>query len=60
MGIRINSPLPEAIESVASQIVDGAIEGHRQLGPGLLEHIYCDAMTIELEHRYIRLRSCHI
>jgi GxxExxY protein len=51
--LRIRSSLPEAIEQLVTQIIDSALEVHRQLGPGLLESIYSDALTIELEHRGI-------
>ena len=49
--LRIASPLPPAIEHLATEIVDAAFEVHKELGPGLLESIYAAAMTIELEHR---------
>jgi GxxExxY protein len=53
MPLRVNSPLPKATEQIVTQIIDGAVEVHRQLGPGLLEDIYADALAIELEHRCI-------
>jgi GxxExxY protein len=47
--LRINSPLPAALEEIVTRIIGCAIEVHRQLGPGLAEGVYEDAMTIELE-----------
>jgi GxxExxY protein len=54
MPLRIASPLPGAVEAVISTIIDGAVEVHSRLGPGLLESIYADAFCIELEHRGLR------
>ena len=39
--------LPE--NSVTERIIKCAIEVHRQLGPGLLERVYEEALTIECE-----------
>ena len=41
------------IEEVGAAIVDSAIKVHRELGPGLLESIYEEALCIELELRGI-------
>ena len=54
MMLKIHSPLPEALEEVITRIIGCAIEVHRELGPGLSEGIYEDAMTIELETRGLR------
>lgn len=54
MALRLASPVPPSTEAIATNVIDSALEVHRQLGPGLLEAIYADAMTIELEHRGVR------
>ena len=51
--MRTTSPLPAAVEALATEIVDAAFEVHRELGPGLLEAIYAAALTIEFENRSI-------
>ncbi len=38
----------EADETLTEQIIGAAIEVHRHLGPGLLESIYEEALTVEL------------
>ena len=47
--LKIESPLPESVEEIITRIIGCAIEVHRQLGPGLSEGVYEDAMTIELQ-----------
>jgi GxxExxY protein len=49
MTLRIQSPLSDEIELIIERIIGCAIEVHRRLGPGFVEGIYEDAMTIELE-----------
>lgn len=39
----------ERINALTEQIIGCAIEGHRQLGPGLLESIYESALCVELD-----------
>ncbi len=46
---RATSPLSVEIEQVAHATIGCAIEVHRRLGPGFLESLYHDAMSIELE-----------
>jgi GxxExxY protein len=46
---RVKSDLPAGTEHAAEAIIGCAIEVHRQLGPGFLEGIYHDALSIELE-----------
>ncbi|MCC7388362.1 MAG: GxxExxY protein [Phycisphaerales bacterium] len=42
------SELPPEIEELSHRIIGCAIEVHRQLGPGLLEKLYEDALVYEL------------
>ncbi len=51
--LRIESGLPEEIESIAQEVIGCAIAVHRSLGPGLLESLYEQAMGIELSHAQI-------
>jgi GxxExxY protein len=51
---RLTSPLDAETEAVVTQVVDCALEVHKQLGPGLLESIYSDAFALELDHRKLR------
>jgi GxxExxY protein len=41
----------ERLESETSQIIAGAIEVHRHLGPGLLESVYAGCLRQELTLR---------
>ncbi|MHB1308139.1 MAG: GxxExxY protein [Limisphaerales bacterium] len=43
------TPIPEAINRLTERILGGAIEVHRQLGPGLLESLYEAALVIEFD-----------
>jgi len=54
MAFRLPSPLDEETERVVTDVVDCALEVHRQLGPGLLEAIYADAFGLELQYRKLR------
>jgi len=47
--LRIQSPLPEALELIVERTIGCCIEVHRELGPGLLESIYVRAICLELE-----------
>jgi GxxExxY protein len=40
-------------EDLTGMIIGAAIEWHRRLGPGFLESIYENALTVELRHRCI-------
>lgn len=46
----------EVDETLTEQIIGAAIEVHRHLGPGLLEAIYEEALTVELGLRGIVCR----
>jgi GxxExxY protein len=54
VGFRLTSPLDDETEAVVTQVVDCALEVHKQLGPGLLESIYSEAFALELDHRKLR------
>lgn len=41
--------LPESLNRLSERVIGCAIEVHRQLGPGLLERIYEDALLYELD-----------
>jgi GxxExxY protein len=51
---RVSSDLPAETERAAERIIGCAVEVHRQLGPGFLEGIYQDALSIELETAGLR------
>ena len=42
---------------ISSQIIQAAINVHKELGPGLLESVYQAAMVIELRHKGIGVQS---
>ena len=44
-------------KKLTSQIINAAIEVHRQLGPGLLESVYLRCLQIELEFRSIHVQT---
>ena len=45
------SPLPEAVEKLAGVVVDAGLKVHRTLGPGLLESVYEECLSLELYKR---------
>ena len=45
------------INALSQKIIGAAIEVHRNLGPGLLEHTYQAALMLELKLRNIRAES---
>jgi len=47
--------MPLEHEQLTDQIIGGAIEVHRRLGPGFLEAIYEKALVVELEKRGLRV-----
>jgi len=49
------SELDQAIERVVHDVIGAAIEVHSELGPGLLEGIYEDALEIELSLRGLKV-----
>lgn len=44
---------------LTGEIIDAAIEVHRQLGPGLLETIYEECLISELQNQGLKLSSQH-
>ncbi len=44
----------EDLNKITGSIIDAAIETHRELGPGLLERIYEDALCHEFDLREIK------
>lgn len=51
MELRVERKLDESTESVIKTIIGAAIEVHKELGPGFLEKVYEQAMSLELTHR---------
>lgn len=52
----MNSPTEEPghhLDSLAAQVVDAALDVHRTLGPGFLESVYEEALSVELRLRGI-------
>lgn len=47
------------LRELAHEVIGGAIEVHRVLGPGLLESTYRRCLAIELEARHLQL-ECEI
>jgi GxxExxY protein len=44
-------------KQLTSQIINAAIEVHRQLGPGLLESVYLRCLQVELEGRSVHVQT---
>ncbi len=47
--------IPAETEWVATEVVDGAFNVHKALGPGLLERVYETCLVYELENRGLRI-----
>jgi len=43
--------LTTSLNEITEKIIGCAIEVHRQLGPGRLEHVYEEALCVEFELR---------
>ena len=52
--MRLESALPEDLETLIREVIGMAIEFHRQLGPGFIESIYEQALCHEFDSRSIR------
>lgn len=48
-------PIPEAVDRIATQIVDACFHLHSRLGPGLLESVYETCLAHELTKRGLRV-----
>lgn len=50
MGLRVKNRLDDNTELLIKSIIGAAIDVHRELGPGYLEKVYEQAMSLELRH----------
>lgn len=50
-------PIPDHVEEIAGEVVDAAVAVHRALGPGLVESLYQQALSLELEDRELEVAS---
>ncbi len=53
MKMKLDSNLPDDLETLVRNVIGAAIEVHRHLGPGFLENIYEQALCYELSTRGI-------
>jgi GxxExxY protein len=53
MKMKLESNLPDDLETLVRNVIGAAIEVHRHLGPGFLETIYEQALCYELSTRGI-------
>jgi GxxExxY protein len=51
--LKVYSPLPDALEQLAHDVIGGCVAVHQALGPGLVETIYSRAVVRELTARGI-------
>lgn len=51
------APIPDDLNAIAAQVVDGALEVHRRLGPGLLESVYEACLCHELSKRCVQFQK---
>lgn len=51
MELRIKNQLDEKTELLIKSIIGASIDVHRELGPGYLEKVYEQALSLELRHR---------
>lgn len=57
--MRIGTKLSPEVEAIVERVIGAAIEVHKQLGPGLREGLYEDAMKIELKHQGLKFQCQH-
>ncbi len=50
-------PVPEAVDRVATAVVDAAYAVHTHLGPGLLESVYETCLCRELSNRGLEFKT---
>ena len=55
--LKLDSQLPEKIESLAANLVDAVFKVHSCLGPGLLESVYESCLAKELHKRSIKFQT---
>jgi GxxExxY protein len=48
---------PEGLNNLTSALIDAAITVHRELGPGLLEAVYTECLTYELQERNFEVET---
>ena len=48
-----------SVEYLAHEVIGAAIEVHRHLGPGYLENVYEEALSLELQHKNIGFQRQH-
>ncbi|HRQ74105.1 MAG TPA: GxxExxY protein [Phycisphaerales bacterium] len=53
----VSKELPAEIELISHRVIGCAIEVHKELGPGLLERLYEDALVYELREAGIRVEQ---
>lgn len=58
--LRLPSTLPDDLEDLIHQVIGACIAVHEEVGPGLLEFVYAQALAIELESRQIRFVNEHL
>ena len=52
-GMTTTTEIP--IDELTHKIIGAAVEAHTNLGPGLLESVYQDCLTLELKLRQLRV-----
>lgn len=55
--LKQHSDMPAELDELSRQVVDSCFAVHKELGPGLLERIYEEALVAELQGRSISVES---
>ena len=50
------APIPDELNAISAQVVDGTLDVHRKLGPGLLESVYEACLCYEFSKRGLRFQ----